>query len=330
MIVETYKNKDETIHKFIHDSGAETTIKQVASCVPHVDNDKIVIDEVDRNKASVFLSMSVGCQQNCKFCFLTAKKFHYMHLTDEEIIENTIEAIEAIDITDKYLKLSFMGMGDAFCVGNNIYRIATKILILAINYKLIKGLDGIDIGTSFPRVLNRNTDIVNQIGMLTEWIDVRDVKMNPIHKYTDTSEPGRNHIYRTPVRLFISLHGVDDKTRKSIMPKTDDLFNILLFITDHLSFIDKIFHYVCLDDINDSDGQINKLVKIFEGNLFWNHELRILRYNKCTGSLFNESKRFDSIIKKLSESNVKFKYQLSPGNEIKASCGQFVCRDFNV
>lgn len=117
--MEIYRTKDNLVLKYIHNDGSETAIKNVPSCDNEINflTGDIVPVAKDRNKFSVFISSSVGCHVGCKFCYLTVKKYPYHQLTKEQIIDNTKKAIiDAVnsnpELENKYVKLSFMGMGD--------------------------------------------------------------------------------------------------------------------------------------------------------------------------------------------------------------------------
>jgi adenine C2-methylase RlmN of 23S rRNA A2503 and tRNA A37 len=328
-IAEIYKNKDNSVIKYVHHNGAETTVKFTNSCNFKFD-DNISLEnpiEIDRNKVVVFLSISVGCRQRCKFCYLTLKNFPYHKLTDEEIIKNTIYAIESSgDLSDKYIKLSFMGMGDVLdSSSNDIFKITTEILIHCLQYDLIKGIDGIDIGTVFPKNTVDLISLKNSITLLNNWIRHGNLPLNPAQEYNIDYPYHSTHEKRTPVRLFISLHATSDDVRSFLMPNSDSISRIMVNVYEF--DIDVIFHYILLSDINDSKFQIRLLADIFSKGILKDFELRVLRYNKCNGSIFNESHRFEEIIKYLSLQNIKFKYQISTGSEIKAACGQFICHN---
>jgi adenine C2-methylase RlmN of 23S rRNA A2503 and tRNA A37 len=104
-IVEKDENWDGDVIKYIHNNGNETTVKVGQSCTGG-----------NTDTSVLFLSTSIGCPQNCKFCWLTSKKYPYKRISKETIIYSAFEALDAsIDkIKGTYLKLSFMGMGD-FC-----------------------------------------------------------------------------------------------------------------------------------------------------------------------------------------------------------------------
>ena len=78
--------------------------------------------------------------------------------------------------------------------------------------------------------------------------------------------------------------------------------------------------------MNDSDIEVEMLADYFSNT---NSQLRILRFNKCKGSKFNESSKFDSIIERLYSrlGDDKLKIQASPGSEVSAACGMFLMKE---
>lgn len=315
-ITKIYHNTAKTVFKYVHHNGSETTVKTVRTCVD-VDNDIFK----DNNKAVIFLSVSAGCKQGCKFCHLTAKRFMHKPIDTDTIIKSAIEAIKlsAKQIKGRYLKISFMGMGDVFCAGTEMREIIRKVFLWAYKHRYIKGIDGVDIGTSYPLVDTKAT--YEEIQKLAETVWYCNLPLNPVHTYTKKSIPSTGT--RTPVRLFISLHSTEDVTRKSLMPNTSALSRILDETTR--TDVDVIFHYILFDNVNDSPEAIRHLMEFFTETPLKRHELRLLRYNGAPGVSLMESKKTDEIIEVLRQSAVHFKYQISAGSELSAACGQFIC-----
>ena len=334
VIVEVYENTAKNVSKYVHASGAETTIKTVSSCSNTIDSEGLRIQLQDRNKVALFVSSSVGCEMRCGFCYLTAKKFPFFSLSDSDIIENSLAALrkkveEDPTVRNKYLKLSYMGMGDAFASSNNEFGYtAYTIVTTALQEGLVAGLDGIDIGTSFPKgELGWTRDQIEWLDHYIWEVGVKSgaIKLNPQQEYRYGSKEVDNG--RTPVRLFISLHTMNSSTRKTLMPAAGSIRDIVKYV--QLLDIDVIFHVMFLNTINDYIDDVDGLIYTFEHDpVFSNYELRVLRFNACKGSKYKEAVSTENIINFwLSKAKIKFKYQVSAGSEIKAACGQFLCRD---
>ncbi len=322
--MEIYTTKDNTVSKYIHDDGSETAIKTVASCNNIYNSLTKKYEQLeDRNKYVVFISSSVGCKVTCKFCYLTAKKFPYYSIEVSEIIKNVKEAIQHKietnpELKQKYIKLSFMGMGDAFYILDSLPYISKEIMDWVTDNKLAKGIDGIDIGTTFP---NYNTPMVrdNLFYNIYRLVDVFQLyETNPLAP-----------INTKGVRILYSLHSFNDQVRRFLIPSQHkvDVLDVVQFLKHFCTSIgiELIFHQMFISGINDANYRIMGFIDSYKTHCN-DFELRILQFNECKNSSFlKPSKdRYEKILIDLNE-NIKFiKIQHSAGSEIKASCGQFL------
>lgn len=295
--------------KYVHFDGSENTIKIGQSCSGD--------QKIDRKKAVLFVSSSVGCTQGCRFCFLTEKGMAYKSLSAKDIIKNCTDIIydSREIINDKFLKISFMGMGDILTSSLDIYNISISIFDYSKNYTL--GVDGVDIGTSFPYTKNIQR-IYSQIDRLNDVLFKERYPLNIYNKYAFSTPHEKG--MRTPVRLFVSMPSINPKIKYTLMPRSEapnDIYSEVARL-----YIDIIFHLLFLDGINDSPKEINNIIEYFTESQY---EVRLLRYNRCPGSMFEESWRIERIIDTFKKSKLNFKYQTSPGSEIMAACGMFIC-----
>jgi adenine C2-methylase RlmN of 23S rRNA A2503 and tRNA A37 len=315
--MEVYKTKDGLVSKYVHDDGSETAIKFTSSCGNMVNKDtgEVELVEIDRNKFSVFISTSVGCNLGCKFCHLTTKKYPYRKLTPTEIFNNVKEALisevkENPEMRKKYMKLSWMGMGDAFLLDPvDLRKLSNKILSWAIRDNGVSvGIDGIDIATMMP--MSRHGWPHHLAALNDECFSYRN---NPYSKN------------RSNLRIFYSLHKFID--RKEIMPSSrfNDSANDLQLLNQFRQWygIDIILHQLFMEGVNDTEQEL-KQIKSAIDCLIPSTELRILRLNECEDSIYKESSRFDELVKMYSNALSKVKYQISTGSEVKASCGMFL------
>lgn len=316
--MEIYKTKDNKVTKYVHNNGSETAIKIENSCSSIFNplTKKIESTEKYKNKFVVFISHSVGCNIKCKHCYLTTKNFPYRSLSHKEIVYDVIEALsEQLKITpeikDKYCKISWMGMGDI--INNSHVMVRTTNYLLNFIDAKFKGLDSIDIASTLCEPVtvlktNLKDDLIYDIVSMKCFIDNDDININK----KDES-----------IRFFYSLMGTNDKTRPKIIPKSSYIiedFNTLELLYN--KGVKIILHHLFIDGINDSPNDIKDLISLCNG--FPMYELRVLRYNKCDKSKFQESSRFMEIIEQLNSSVPNLKFQISTGSEIKAACGQFI------
>lgn len=323
--MENYRTEDGLVSKYIHDDGSETAIKTVSSCgnIFNKLTGKIETTEIERNKYSVFVSSSVGCPIGCKFCYLTVKKFPYYQLTPKQIISNVQEVlskeVEANpSLRKKYLKLSWMGMGDAFLLNPiDLRRTTNKLTDWIIGDKgFAAGLDGVDIATVMPR---ENPGWPHQLAGLNDDL-IKRFKRNP------------NNEDRSAVRLFYSLHSLERRHELIPCSKKGFVIKDLLFLDKFRKWygIDVILHHLFLEGINDDLGEEAESIINFLNEKMRRVELRVLRFNECENSPFKESKKFDSLVSLYASKLSKVKYQVSAGSEIKAACGQFLCKPLTI
>jgi adenine C2-methylase RlmN of 23S rRNA A2503 and tRNA A37 len=327
--MEVYRTKDDQVAKYVHDDGSETTIKTVSSCdnVFNKITGKIEPVGIDRNKFSVFVSSSVGCPLRCKFCFLTVKDFPYYPLTPDQILNNFKEALsEEVkykpQLRKMYMKLSWMGMGDAFLLNPEDLRSTTKHMIdWAISDSgYAFGLDGVDISTIMP---DGCFGWPHNLASLNDYL-------------TRRYRTNINNSRRSTVRLFYSLHSI--LRRKELIPNGSSagVKSDLEYLADFRKWygIDIILHYMFLEGFSDKihksphmfyPTDLSKISNIIYYKFNNNVELRILRFNKCKNSPYEESHDFDDLVTMYAKGLPKVKYQISAGSEIKAACGQFLC-----
>jgi adenine C2-methylase RlmN of 23S rRNA A2503 and tRNA A37 len=151
-----YSEKDNS-YNFIHDNGMQTSIKVTpsGSFIPsHLTRDNPLT--VNKNKYTVIVSSSLGCQMACSFCHLTKNNKPFVEVTTQSIIDNTMEAIEYVNneqsLSDRYIKLCFMGEGEPILDMKRTSDITHTVIDEVLSKGMAKGLDGVDISTSMPKV----------------------------------------------------------------------------------------------------------------------------------------------------------------------------------
>ena len=307
--MQVFKTTDSSISKYVHNDGSETTIKTQD------------FNSGAKNKFSVFLSSSVGCPIGCKFCYLSDKsKFKYKKLSTESILNNAREAIEAevIDkpeLRKKYIKISWMGMGDALLIRPVDFKVLNEQLVdwTISDAGYAWGLDGIDVSTILPDV---HRGWPHQLSNLNDLCNYK-YRLNP------------NNKDKSPLRLFYSMNFTEKRhdhipTRDADDPGWD--LEFLGSISDWYG-IDVILHHLFLNGVNDTPEDIINLKDVLYG-VRPISELRILRYNKYPGSSYEESKKFDSIVESLQRDvGSKVRCQVSLGSEIKSACGMFMTEE---
>jgi len=331
---------DKTVTKIVHDDNSETAIKTVSSCDTCITEDgTFELNETDRNKYSVFISDSVGCYMKCNFCYLTLKDMKYRRVHTPKLHDNFIEAIgkrvfasiggDIPQICDKFMKLCWMGMGDAFINTLRVKESTEFMLDYAITNGLTKGLDGVDLSTVIPNI-HYIEDALNNLKALEEVL--QKYPLNPhndvlVHRNSEFSNTEMTYPNRSRFRLFYSLHSAIQETRDQLIPNAmpiDMAIRTLIEYSENNKY-NVIFHHMFIDGFNDTDKEIAALINLIERHGLQNYELRILRYNTCEVSTFiHESNQIKDIIKRLIKIHPHVKVQISAGSEVKAACGQFL------
>lgn len=163
-----------------------------------------------RKKVNVFISFSSGCEVKCGFCFLTAKNFLYEPIPSRVIANNVVLAIKAElvrrpGLRELPLNLSWKGMGDAWCDLSKVYK-ATKYIIEALNADFDQ-IEGVDIATTLPQIRYDDLWYLQKLQSLLK----------------NTGKLISKPTSRTDVRIFYSLHSLQDNTRRSLIPRTLDI-----------------------------------------------------------------------------------------------------------
>lgn len=339
-ITESYLSEDNLVTKFIHDDTSETSIKQVSSCDTVFDpaTGTLEYNNVDRRKYSVFASISAGCYMNCEFCYLTMKGMKFKKLNRDKILQNLKDAViaqwETNPPEDRYIKLCWMGMGDAGVqpYEDDVYEITLDFLDWAINNGYAKGIDGVDLATVLPNVKRWGYEVFQALNDALH--DGYYDKINPnndivVHKEQGSRFPD-HYPNRSLFRLFYSLHSAVPETREEIMPKCMPIERAIEQLLEYSqnNKYNLIFHHMFMHNINDSEHELQALTDLIDKYKLHNYEMRILRYNQCEGDCIRESDYFDQCVNHLAKTHSNMKVQISTGTEIQSACGQFVVKQY--
>lgn len=328
---EVFRSTDGTVSKYIHEDGSETAIKLVKSVQSVVNpiTNTIETRESDRNKYSIFISSSVGCFMKCKFCHLTLKDAKHIKLTKEQVLSNLKEAVEDAvlfnpDMKNRYIKLSWMGMGDAINKSEMVYYVTLNLLDWIFSNGYATGLDGVDLSTVMPPIKDNWITIFQKLES-----ELQKYMLNPIYSMDNVEFTNSFYSHKNIFRLFYSIGSAIQEKKNDVIPNAMDLLdaaNSLKKYSNEGQYA-VILHHVLVDGLNDTDEELDALIS-FVNTHFIDNELRILRYNYCSKDSYKESEHINEQVKKLSD-NINFlKVQVSPGTEVSAACGQFIVKDY--
>ena len=327
--MESFITDDGTVAKFIHNDGSETAVKVVKSCsnFKNLETGFLDTEWVDRNKYSVFISSSLGCYMACKFCHLTIKGSQYAKLITDQVVSNVKEAILAEinrkpDMCNRFVKLCWMGMGDAVNQPGMVYDATLQLMDWIMDNGYAQGLDCVDLSTVLPKVSNA---WVAQFKALN--VALGKYPVNPNSFKIEQAEIATKKEYqgRSRFRLFYSIHSAIQETRDKMVPNAMPIKDALKVLSDFQADNgpNVLLHTVFVENLNDGESEVSELIRLLQSN-FAGTELRVLRYNFCDRSPYREIDHIDRAVAKIAEEHAHLKVQTSAGKEVAAACGQFL------
>jgi len=327
--MESFITDDGTVAKFIHADGSETAVKVVKSCSNFKNPETGLIDTewVDRNKYSVFISASLGCYLACKFCHLTIKGSAYKKLYTEQVVANVKEAILAEierkpEMKERYVKLCWMGMGDALNQPDMVYDATLELMDWLMSNGYTRGLDCVDLSTVLPKV---DDGWIERFRALNKALEAYPI--NPQSFKVEQAEVSTQKEYtsRSRFRMFYSVHSAIQETREKMVPRAmliqDAIPRLKRFQADGGPNL--LLHTVFVEGLNDGPQEVDELLA-FLSEHFPSNELRVLRYNFCEKSPYREIDHIDRAVARIAEQHTALKVQTSAGKEVAAACGQFL------
>lgn len=326
--MESFISQNGAVAKFIHADGSETAVKVVKSCsnFKNPETGHIETEWVDRAKYSVFISASLGCYMKCKFCHLTIKDSQYKKLQTEQVVANVKEAILAEierqpDMRNRYVKLCWMGMGDAVNQPDMVYNATLELMDWIMSNQFAVGLDCVDVSTVLPPVDDDWIPIFKDL----DWA-LRQYPVNPNSFKKEQAELSNQKEYagRSRFRLFYSVHSAIQETREGMVPKAMRLADALPRLKAYQeNGPNLLLHTVFVEGLNDGPAEVDTLLAWLKEH-FPTTELRVLRYNYCNKSPYREMSSIDTAVMRLAAEHPSLKVQTSAGDEVSAACGQFL------
>lgn len=237
-----------------------------------------------RSHLTVCVSSQVGCPMMCAFC-ATGHQGFTRNLTSDEIVGQVVNV--AKDMKTRVSNIVVMGQGEPF---NNYDSVIEAIRRMNTDPGINIGARHITISTS---------GIIKGIERLS-------------------TEPEQ-------FRLAVSLHSAIQATRNLLMPKLENqTINQLkraLMAYNTKKGRRVTLEYLLLEDINDSDRELEALIDFCSG---LNVHINLLHYNATEDDYFNESseKVFKHWNKILSSNGINVTLRKSRGSDISAACGQ--------
>lgn len=247
-----------------------------------------------RGHFTVCVSTQIGCAMACTFC-ATGKMGFSRNLTSDEIVDQIRFWMQYLHdhpelSSGRISNIVYMGMGEPLA-----------------NYPAVK---------ESLQIILRNTNIG------PTHITVSTVGLVPMleHLLDDPEWP--------PVRLAVSLHSADPKTRKEIMPTSYDTFLEKLsdWADRYFARFDTkrrhlTFEYIMLSGVNDSSHHADALIRF--ARRIGKARINLIPYN-YTSDIFSGSvtKDLDRFQGELERAGINVTRRRTMGEDIMAACGQ--------
>jgi 23S rRNA (adenine2503-C2)-methyltransferase len=238
------------------------------------------------------ISTQVGCAMGCVFCASGIAGLK-RHMTAAEIVAQVILGRASLAADERIRNLVFMGMGEPL---HNYDALARALVLLT-------HPEGLDM--SLRRITVSTSGLAPQIRRLGE-------------------------DFGGQVQLAISLHGVTDAQRSSIMPinKKYPLAEVMKALHSYpLPRRDRItVEYTLIDGINDQRPDADGLAKLVRGLRV---KINLIPMNPVQGSALRapSSEAVDVFQDRLREHGLSVFLRRRMGDDIDAACGQLALKD---
>ena len=250
----------------------------------------------EENRGTLCISSQVGCTLTCSFCHTGTQRL-VRNLTSSEIVGQILVARDDLDewptqgipktVPRLVSNVVLMGMGEPLYNFDNV-RDAMKI-----------AMDPEGIALSRRRITLSTSGVVPEIAKTAEEIGCQ---------------------------LAISFHATTDEVRDKLVPinKKWNISNLLETLKNYpkVSNSERItFEYVMLKDINDTDEDAHRLVKLIKGIPA---KINLIPFNEWPGSPFERSdwKQIESFAEIIYRAGYASPIRKPRGEDIMAACGQ--------
>ena len=262
----------------------------------------------------------------CKFCHLTTKGSVYRKLDHARVLANLKEALiaeltRAPELSQRYIKVCWMGMGDALNQPVMVRELTLELLDWVMAQGFAKGLDGVDVSTVLPKVSDR---WIEEFARLNE--ELGRFPLNPQSGRIEQAQLSTKQFYvnRSRFRLFFSLHSSVQATRETMVPNATPLAQVIPLLKRFADTgCDLLLHQLFVQGLNDSAEEVQGVVDFMAAH-FPHAELRILRYNADDNAEYREWPEIEQAFTLLAQNLDRLKVQESAGAQVSAACGQFL------
>ena len=270
-------------------SKLDSTIKYIFES----NDDILEFSYINKNdgKDIIVVPSQTGCNLGCKFCFLTGANIPVRNLNQSELSYGVFYIIENLSLlktcSDRTLLISFMGCGEPLYSINKVIETMISIREQYTNYKTVRFAVASLIPTRYLFLRFQDEIIKNKL----------------------------------KCKFHYSLHTTNEILRKELMPGASiqslDLVNNYINETGNHAEI----HYALMSRVNDSKEEALKLIQLLKDTKIG---IKILKLSEQPEKALITSIFKDKFITLLKSSLPRVEYYEPPGNDVGASCGQFL------
>jgi 23S rRNA (adenine2503-C2)-methyltransferase len=248
-------------------------------------------------KDIIVVPTQTSCNLGCKFCFLTGLNIKVRNLSVVEINMGVMHVLNDLDKKHDVLLVSYMGCGEPLLAIDEVISASKSIHIMySPHYKVVRFA-------------------------VASLIPSKDRFMAFSKAILDTGLKCKFHY---------SMHTTDDKLRKMLMPAATPIACDEKWGRTTIDMIDKYVqwsensaevHYTLMSGINDSDEDANNIIKLLKSTKI---SVKLLRLSEKPGEAIIGSNNHLRFKKILEDGGITTEYYEPPGNDVGASCGQFL------
>lgn len=279
------------------DKKVKSKIDNTIKYIYKLDGKVVEFSYIDNNsgKDIICVPCQTMCNMKCTFCHLTDHigKIKVTDINYRYIADGVMEIIDDLNLASRSILISYMGCGEPLL---NFKNIVDSMIILGGEYDDIR----FGLATMLPK---------SKWGEFMEMTKrVSDLKL--------------------PLKLHLSLHFTNDELRSEWMPAALDIKSSLAA----LHFYNKVtgnpieVHYTIMDNINDNFDYATNLELLLR---HMNCTIKFMRYSEKESLDVKRAsmEKLGEIMTYLEECGFDVEYYEPPGDDIGASCGQFLMED---
>lgn len=256
--------------------------------------ESVIIPETART--TLCISTQVGCPLDCQFC-ATGLMGYKRNLSVGEIFDQFLLAAKDYG-KEKITNIVYMGMGEPLL---NYWNTVKSLKIFS--HEITKGI-------SYKKIT------VSTAGIAPKIRELADSGLN--------------------IKIALSLHSCFEDIRSKLMPINqkyplkENLLAIRYYAKKTATRI--TFEYVMLKDLNDTDEDVDALVKICKEipskiNVIPFNSLKHMNPTGFPATLESTPKeKIDEFVRKLREKNITVMIRQTQGDDIAAACGQLATK----